>query len=69
MGFWPWCALLVKSYPSGPVAPRPVPAPKPQVRQRPQRPQVEALYDYTATDHDEISITEGEILELVKEGR
>ena len=27
-----------------------------------------ALYDYTAQDMDEISLIEGEVLELVKEG-
>lgn len=30
---------------------------------------MKALYDYTAADSDEISIAQGEVLELVKEGQ
>lgn len=41
---------------------RPPPAPKPSL------PQVRALYDYDATDTDELTFKENDILELVKEG-
>ena len=54
---------------SGPPAVRPVPAPKPSVKPQPRRPRVKAIHDYTAADTDEISIAQGEILELVKEGQ
>ena len=32
-------------------------------------PKVRAMYDYEAQDLDEISLQEGEVLELVKEGK
>jgi len=52
---------------------RPLPGggrPKPSMRvQRPALPKVRALYDYTAQDNDEISLVEGEILELLREGK
>ncbi len=41
---------------------RPPPAPKPSL------PQVKALYDYDATDTDELSFKENDILDLLKEG-
>lgn len=51
---------------------RPVPGggrPKPSVkRPGPKKPQVKALYDYEAADTDEISMAEGETVELVREG-
>jgi hypothetical protein len=51
---------------------RPLPGggrPKPSMRaQAPPKPKVRALYDYTAQDNDEISLVEGEILELIREG-
>ena len=50
--------------------PRPVPAggrPKPSLKKLPEKPKVRALYDYQAQDTDEISLIEGEIIELIKE--
>lgn len=41
---------------------RPPPAPKPSL------PQVKALYDYDATDTDELSFKENDIIDLLKEG-
>merc|ERR1712106_599932 len=45
------------------------PRPKPRERTVVSLPRVKALYDYEAQDLDEISMTEGEVLELVKEGK
>ena len=49
--------------PQRPVAKRKVP-PKPQTH-----PQAEALYDYQASDTDEISLNAGEKLSVIREGR
>merc|ERR1740124_1293915 len=43
------------------------PRPKPRERTVVSLPRVKAVYDYEAQDLDEISLTEGEVLELVKE--
>jgi len=43
------------------------PRPKPRERTVVSLPRVRAVYDYEAQDLDEISLTEGEVLELVKE--
>jgi len=43
------------------------PRPKPRVRTVTSLPRVRAMYDYEAQDLDEISLKEGEVLELVKE--
>lgn len=44
------------------------PAPKPKARPKPQTyPQAEALYDYQASDTDEISLSAGEKLFVLKE--
>lgn len=57
---------------SGSSSHRPLPAegrPKPTLKRNvPQIPKVQALYDYAAQDTDEISLSEGEVLELIKEG-
>ena len=45
------------------------PRPKPREKTVVSLPRVKALYDYEAQDLDEISMTEGEVLELVKEGK
>ena len=45
------------------------PRPKPRVRTVTSLPRVRAMYDYEAQDLDEISLKEGEVLELVKEGK
>jgi len=37
-------------------------------RKAPQLPKVRALYDYAAQDTDEISLVEGEVVELIREG-
>ena len=50
------------SAPQRPVPKRKVP-PKPQ-----SYPQAEALYDYQASDTDEISLSAGEKLSVLKEG-
>ena len=39
------------------------PAPKPNL------PLCKALYDYDATDTDELTFTEGDVIEILKEGR
>ena len=44
---------------------KPPPAPKPT----PSFPLVKALYDYDATDTDELSFRENDVLELLKEGK
>ena len=60
-----FCYLFITETPKEPQRPRqkPRPPPKPQVL-----PQVEALYDYQASDTDEISLTAGQKLFLLKEG-
>ncbi len=48
---------------------RPIPAggrPKPKLVQ--QKPKARALYPYDAADTDEITIREGEIIEVMNEG-
>ena len=45
------------------------PRPKPRERTVVSLPRVRTVYDYEAQDLDEISLTEGEVLELVKEGK
>lgn len=50
---------------------RPVPAegrPKPSMTKPHPKATVRALYDYQAQDTDEISLVEGEIVELIREG-
>jgi hypothetical protein len=44
------------------IAPKPRPAPKPK-----RNPQARVLYDYDAQDNDEISLQEGQIIEILKE--
>eukprot|EP00092_Neocalanus_flemingeri_P052340 GFUD01061174.1.p1 GENE.GFUD01061174.1~~GFUD01061174.1.p1 ORF type:complete len:1149 (-),score=317.13 GFUD01061174.1:56-3502(-) len=44
------------------------PRPKPRERTVVALPRVRAMYDYEAQDLDEVSLKEGEVLELVKEG-
>ena len=41
------------------IAPKPRPAPKPK-----RNPQARVLYDYDAQDNDEISLQEGQIIEV-----
>ena len=41
------------------IAPKPRPAPKPK-----RNPQARVLYDYDAQDNDEISLKEGQIIEV-----
>ena len=45
--------------------PKPKKAPKPKV----QVPQARCLYAYDAQDTDELSFNEGEIIEILKEGK
>ena len=52
-----------KNPPARARAKKPPPAPKPSL------PQVKALYDYDATDTDELSFKENDIIELLKEGK
>lgn len=50
--------------------PKPVPAggkPRPPMKPKPVLPKCKALYDYAAKDIDELSFSEGDIIEVVKE--
>lgn len=42
---------------------------KPQIATKPKLPMCRAIYDYDATDTDELTLKEGDLLELVKKGR
>ena len=46
-----------------PKARKPPPAPKPSL------PQCKALYDYDATDTDELTFKENDIIEVISQGR
>ena len=45
------------------------PKPKPTPKPKPSLPQVRCLYAYDAQDTDELSFNEGDIIEVVKEGK
>ena len=51
-----------------PNAARNIPKPKPPQKPR-QLPQAKTLYAYDAQDVDELSFNEGEIIEIMKEGK
>ena len=55
-------SILLVAAPERPVPKRAPPRPK-------SYPQAEALYDYTASDTDEISLSAGEKLFVLKEGK
>lgn len=42
---------------------KPPPAPKPNL------PLCKAIYDYDATDTDELTFKEGDVIEIIKEGK
>ena len=53
--------ISTKKQPAPPrIAPKPKPAPKPKAY-----PRAKVIYDYTKTDVDEISLKEGDIVEVL----
>jgi len=60
-------AEFMKPPPGGGTRPPPK-ARKPPPAPRPSLPLCKALYDYEATDLDELSFKEGSVIEIIKEG-
>ena len=58
-----WHTLLLYRIRPPPKARKPPPAPKPSL------PQCKALYDYDATDTDELTFKENDIIEVVSQGK
>ena len=58
-----WHTFLHYSIRPPPKARKPPPAPKPSL------PQCKALYDYDATDTDELTFKENDIIEVISQGR
>lgn len=56
------CVIMICSTRPPPKARKPPPAPRPSL------PLCKALYDYEATDLDELSFKEGSVIEIIKEG-
>ena len=52
-----------------PAAGRPRPAAKPKPAARPALPQCRTLYAYDAQDTDELSFNEGDIIDIIQEGK
>ena len=52
------------------TTPKPVPGggkPRPPAKTKPALPKYKALYDYTASDVDELSFKEGDIIEVLSQ--
>lgn len=54
------------------ATPKPIPGggkPRPPMKPKPALPKCKALYDYTAQDLDELTFKEGDVIEVLKEGK
>ena len=64
---WPMHLMIVLARPCS-TRPPPKARKKPPPAPKPNMPMCKAIYDYDATDTDELTFKEGDLIEIIKEG-